>query len=91
MVFQPAGFRVLWPIMYLLPSKKPLTQLQTNCIEDWEQKVDAIVEETFNEDMRLISGHPALVPDVFRQAFGKAGGKKVKDIFPNFKFTCTAA
>jgi hypothetical protein len=30
--------------------------LQTNCIEDWETKVDAIVDETINENMSVISG-----------------------------------
>jgi hypothetical protein len=65
--------------------KNRLPSYDTNCIEDWEEKVDAIVEETYHQDMRLISGYPALVPDVFRQAFGEIGRKKIKDIFPNFK------
>jgi predicted alpha/beta hydrolase family esterase len=29
---------------------------ETNCIEDWETKIDAIVEETFDENMTIISG-----------------------------------
>jgi hypothetical protein len=56
----------------------------TNCIEDWEQKVDAIVEETFNEDMTLISGIPPWVQMYFDKLSAKSGGKKVKEIFPNF-------
>jgi hypothetical protein len=28
---------------------------ETNCIEDWETKVDAIVDETINENMSVIS------------------------------------
>jgi hypothetical protein len=28
---------------------------ETNCIEDWERKIDAIVEETFDENMTVIS------------------------------------
>jgi hypothetical protein len=26
---------------------------ETNCIEDWETKIDAIVEETFDENMTI--------------------------------------
>ncbi len=65
--------------------KNRLPGYETNCIEDWEQKVDAIVEETFNEDMRLISGIPPWCQMYFDRLSAKAGGKKVKDIFPNFK------
>jgi hypothetical protein len=36
--------------------KKPNALFKTNCIEDWESKIDAIVEETFNENMTVISG-----------------------------------
>ena len=38
--------------------KNRLPSYSVNCIEDWEQKVDAIVDETLNADMRLISGIP---------------------------------
>lgn len=65
--------------------KNRLPSYETNCIEDWEQKVDAIVEETFNEDMRLISGIPPWCQMYFDRLSAKAGGKKIKDIFPNFK------
>lgn len=56
----------------------------TNCIDDWEQKVDAIVEETFNQNMTLISGIPPWVQMYFDKLAAKCGGKKVKDIFKNF-------
>ena len=62
-----------------------LPSYETNCIEDWEQKVDAIVDETVNEDMRLISGIPPWCQMYFDRLSAKAGGKKIKDIFPNFK------
>ena len=64
--------------------KNRLPSYQTNCIEDWEQKVDAIVEETINEDMRLISGIPPWVQMYFDRLSARAGGKKIKDIFRNF-------
>ncbi|HEK21019.1 GH3 auxin-responsive promoter family protein [Mucilaginibacter sp.] len=65
--------------------KNRLPSYQTNCIEDWEQKVDAIVEETRNQDMRLISGIPPWCQMYFDRLSAVSGGKKIKDIFPNFK------
>jgi len=68
---------------YLQKNRKP--SYEVNCIEDWEQKVDAIVDETLNEDMRLISGIPPWCQMYFDRLSAKAGDKKIKDIFPNFK------
>lgn len=65
--------------------KNRLPSYEVNCIDDWEQKVDAIVEETCNQDMRLISGIPPWCQMYFDRLSAKAGGKKIKDIFPNFK------
>lgn len=64
--------------------KNRLPSYQTNCIADWETKVDAIVDETIEEDMRLISGIPPWVQMYFERLAQKAGGKKIKDIFKNF-------
>ncbi|GAA4806442.1 GH3 auxin-responsive promoter family protein [Olivibacter ginsenosidimutans] len=64
--------------------KNRLPSYTTNCIDDWETKVDAIVEETIHEDMRLISGIPPWVQMYFERLSAKAGGKKIKDIFKNF-------
>ncbi|WP_285010997.1 GH3 auxin-responsive promoter family protein [Pedobacter faecalis] len=64
--------------------KNRLPSFATNCIEDWEQKVDAIVSETVNEDMRLISGIPPWVQMYFDRLIQQSGGKPIKDIFPNF-------
>ncbi|MES2107793.1 MAG: GH3 auxin-responsive promoter family protein [Bacteroidota bacterium] len=68
---------------YLQKNRMP--SYQVNCIEDWEQKVDAIVGETKNEDMRLISGIPPWCQMYFDRLSAVSGGKKIKDIFPNFK------
>ncbi|MBS7563759.1 GH3 auxin-responsive promoter family protein [Mucilaginibacter sp. Bleaf8] len=65
--------------------KNRLPSYEVNCIEDWEEKVDAIVAETYNADMRLISGIPPWCQMYFDRLSAKAGGKKIKDIFPNFK------
>ncbi|RZK72958.1 MAG: hypothetical protein EOO92_19300, partial [Pedobacter sp.] len=72
---------------HLVPAylqKNRLPSYETNCIEDWEQKVDAIVEETYHEDMRLISGIPPWVQMYFDKLSEKADGRKIKDIFKNF-------
>jgi len=55
----------------------------TNCIDDWETKVDKIVDETINQNMTLISGIPPWVQMYFDKLSEKSG-KKIKDIFPNF-------
>ncbi|WP_159018799.1 GH3 auxin-responsive promoter family protein [Algibacter sp. L3A6] len=63
--------------------KNRLPSLETNCIDDWETKVDAIVEETLPEDMTIISGIPSWVQMYFEKLQEKTG-KKVGDIFKNF-------
>jgi hypothetical protein len=65
--------------------KNRLPSYQVNCIDDWEQKVDAIVDETLNADMRLISGIPPWCQMYFDRLIAKTGKQKIKDIFPNFK------
>ncbi|MCX6166654.1 MAG: GH3 auxin-responsive promoter family protein [Sphingobacteriales bacterium] len=64
--------------------KNRLPSYETNCIDDWETKVDAIVAETIHQDMRLISGIPPWVQMYFDKLSQVSGGKKVKDIFKNF-------
>ncbi|QNK76825.1 GH3 auxin-responsive promoter family protein [Winogradskyella sp. PAMC22761] len=63
--------------------KNRLPSLETNCIEDWETKVDAIVEETIHEDMSIISGIPPWVQMYFEKLIEKSG-KSVGDLFQNF-------
>lgn len=64
-------------------TKNRLPSFKTNCIDDWEEKVDAIVEETLPENMTLISGIPPWVHMYFEKLQAKTG-KLIKDIFPNF-------
>jgi len=61
-----------------------LPSYPTNCIEEWEEKLTAIVEETHQQDMRLISGIPPWVQMYYERLLEKTGKKYVKDIFPNF-------
>ena len=63
--------------------KNRLPSYKTNCIEDWETKVEAIVEETLPENMTIISGIPSWVQMYFEKLQLKTG-KKVGDIFKNF-------
>ena len=63
--------------------KNQLPSYETNCIEDWENKVDTILEETLNENMSLISGIPPWVQMYFEKLQEKTG-KLIKDIFPKF-------
>jgi hypothetical protein len=60
-----------------------LPSYSTNCIEDWETKLDAIVNETFNQNMTLISGIPPWMQMYFDRLVEKSG-KKVGELFPNF-------
>ncbi|MFK7935761.1 MAG: GH3 auxin-responsive promoter family protein [Saprospiraceae bacterium] len=61
-----------------------LPSYSTNCIEDWETKLDAIVEETIDQDMRLISGIPPWVQMYYERLLEKSGKKTIKELFPNF-------
>ena len=73
-------------VAHYIPSylqKNRMPSWQTNCIDDWEQKVDAIVEETHDQDMRLISGIPPWVKMYFERLRAKTD-QPIKDIFPNF-------
>lgn len=68
---------------YLQRNQMP--SYETNCIEDWEHKLDKIVGETINQDMRLISGIPPWVQMYFDKLYKRSGGKTVKEIFPNLQ------
>jgi len=59
-----------------------LPSYETNCIEDWETKLDAIVKETINQDMTLISGIPPWMQMYFDRLMENAG-QKIGDLFKN--------
>ncbi|WP_026770310.1 GH3 auxin-responsive promoter family protein [Asinibacterium sp. OR53] len=60
-----------------------LPSYETNCIEDWETKLDKIVEETIKQDMTLISGIPPWMQMYFDRLIEKSG-KRVGELFPHF-------
>lgn len=66
---------------YLRTNQKP--DYTTNCIQDWEEKLEKIIDETLGQDMTLISGIPPWVQMYFDRIHQRTG-KKIKDVFPNF-------
>ncbi len=64
--------------------KNRLPSWQTNCIEDWETKVDRIVDETITQRMSVISGIPSWLRMYFEKLVERAG-KPVGDIFPDLR------
>ena len=63
--------------------KNRLPSWETNCIEDWEQKVNAVVEETAPQDMTVIGGIPSWVQMYFEKLVAKTE-KPVGTLFKNF-------
>ena len=64
--------------------KNQLPSFETNCIEEWEEKLEKIVEETLGKDMTLIGGIPPWMQMYFDNLVAKTG-KPVKDLFPNLQ------
>lgn len=60
-----------------------LPSYETNCIEDWETKLEKIIDETISQRMGLISGIPPWVQMYFDRIIQRTG-KPVKDVFPDF-------
>jgi hypothetical protein len=72
---------------HMVPKWLKVSQMpsfKTNCIEEWEDKLDAIVNETLEADMRLISGIPPWVQMYYERLLEIAGKKTVKQLFPDF-------
>ncbi|GAB4336490.1 MAG: GH3 auxin-responsive promoter family protein [Flammeovirgaceae bacterium] len=66
---------------YLRSNQMP--SYQTNCIEDWEEKLERIVDETLTQNMSLISGIPPWVQMYFDK-INQRTGKTIKEVFPDF-------
>ena len=64
--------------------KNRLPSWETNCIEDWETKVDKIVDETISENMTVIAGIPSWVQMYFERLKARTG-KTVGETFPNLQ------
>ncbi len=82
----PTG-RLSGIVNHQIPSYLRTNQLpsyETNCIEEWEAKLDKIVEETIAQNMTLISGIPPWVQMYFDRLTQKSG-MKIGDLFPEFQ------
>lgn len=66
---------------YLMRNRLP--SMEANSIDDWEKKVDAIVKETADQDLRLISGIPTWVAMYFEKLLKCTKAETVQDVFPN--------
>lgn len=64
--------------------KSQLPSFDVNCIDDWEEKVDRIADETVSEDMTLIGGIPPWVQMYFDTLLSKNNKSNVAELFPNF-------
>ena len=60
-----------------------LPSYPTNCIEEWEYKLERIVDETIGADMRLISGIPPWVQMYYERLLARSGKDTILDLFPN--------
>ena len=72
---------------HLVPSwlrSSQMPSFKTNCIDDWEKKLDAIVRETVSEKMTLISGIPPWVQMYYERLLDFTGKKTILDIFPHY-------
>jgi phenylacetate-coenzyme A ligase PaaK-like adenylate-forming protein len=67
---------------YVAANRMP--SFEVNCIDDWEEKVEAISRETVQLPMSLISGIPPWVVMYFERLQRLSGKEKIKDIFPKF-------
>ncbi|MEQ1744560.1 MAG: GH3 auxin-responsive promoter family protein [Saprospiraceae bacterium] len=57
---------------------------RVNCIEDWEEKVERIVDETAGADLRLISGIPPWVQMYYERLLARTGKRTIREVFPDF-------
>uniref|UniRef100_UPI002FDF7B40 GH3 family domain-containing protein n=1 Tax=Empedobacter brevis TaxID=247 RepID=UPI002FDF7B40 len=69
--------------------KNRLPSYETNIIEDWERKVDNVVEETVKADMTLISGIPPWLIMYFERLIKTSGKENVQSIFKNLQLMVT--
>lgn len=77
-----SGITAHWVPTYLQRNRMPTWE--TNLMDDWEAKVDKIVEETMTEDMRLLSGIPSWMQMYFEKMLKRTGKGSISEVFPNF-------
>ena len=73
-------------VNHILPGyirSNQMPSYETNTIEDWEEKLERIIDETLPVNMTLISGIPPWVQMYFDRIQARTG-KRIKDVFPDF-------
>ena len=83
----PTG-RLSGIVNHFVPSwlrSNQLPSYETNCIEDWDQKLEQVILETSQQDMRLISGIPPWVQMYYERLLEYTGKSTVAEIFQNYK------
>ncbi len=63
--------------------RSQLPSFKTNCIEDWDTKLEKIIEECIGQDLRLISGIPPWVQMFAEKILDHTGKKNIREVFPN--------
>ena len=64
--------------------KNTMPSWKTNCIEDWEKKVEKVSQETIKEEMAAIGGIPPWVVMYFEKLISLSGKQTISEIFPDF-------
>ena len=64
-------------------SKAP--NLSIVVMDEWQEKLERIVDHTIDEDIRSISGVPSWMLVILRRALEVSGKKSVKELWPNFE------
>jgi hypothetical protein len=75
-------------LMSNLPLWAQFTQspdLSITLMSDWSKKVDLMVQNTINEDIRAISGVPSWMLVILQRALEITGKTKIRDLWPNFE------
>ena len=72
---------------YLQTNRMP--SWETNCIEEWETKVDAVVKETIPENMTLISGIPPWLIMYFERLLEVSGKENIQTLFKDLQLMVT--
>lgn len=54
-------------------------------MDDWSKKLELIVENTINDDIRAISGVPSWMLVILEKVLEVTGKAKVRDVWPNFE------
>ena len=72
---------------YLQKNRMP--SWETNCIEEWETKVDEVVKETMPENMTLISGIPPWLIMYFERLLQASGKENIQSLYKDLQLMVT--